>query len=229
MEKKKKIYGIISVIVLVVLTGLLTWFVFVKFKEFGSTPEEFKDFIQSFGWKGRLVGFGIQMLQVVVALIPGEVVEIGLGYAFGAVEGTLICYAGNITAAVLIFMLTRIVGIRFVEIFVPREKIDSVKLINTESRLRKFTFWSFFIPGIPKDLIIYFIGLTRIKLHEFLIISSIARIPSVVSSTIGGSYVAEGDYWTAAVIFGITGAISLVCIFFYNKFQKKKGKEENKQ
>ncbi len=229
LNKKKKIYAIISAVIVVILTGFLTYFVFVKFKEFGSTPEELRDFINSFGWTGRLVGLGIQALQVVIALIPGEAVEIGLGYAFGAVEGTLICYAGTIIASIFIFFLTRLIGLRFVEIFVPREKIDEVKLINSPDKLRKFVFWSFFIPGIPKDLITYFIGLTRIKLHEFLLISCVARIPSVVSSTIGGSYVGSGDYYTAAIIFAVTGAISIVCILLYNKYKKKKGERQNEE
>lgn len=224
-KKKKKIYGIISIAVVVILSVLITYFVFIKFREFGSTPEQFRDFVQSFGWSGRFVGLGIQILQVVIALIPGEAVEIGLGYAFGALEGTLICYAGNIIAAAAIFMLTRKLGVKFVEIFVPREKIDSIKFINTDKKLKRTLFILFFVPGIPKDVVTYFVGLTKIKLHEFLIISSIARIPSVISSTIGGSYVGAGEYWVAAVIFAVTGAISLVCLLVYNKISKKKEKE----
>lgn len=221
-EKKKKIYAIVSVVVVLILVCLLTYFVFVKFKEFGSTPEQFRDFIQSFGWSGRLVALGVQILQVVIALIPGEAVEIGLGYAFGAIEGTLICYAGNIIAASVIFMLTRKLGIKFVEIFVSREKIDGIRFINTEKKLKRTIFILFFIPGIPKDIVTYFVGLTKIKLHEFLVVSSIARIPSVVSSTIGGSEVGDGNYLAAVIIFAATGAISLICMLIYNKLSKKR-------
>ncbi len=220
-KKKQKIYAIISVIVVVLLIGAATVFGMLKFKEFGDTPEEFRDFLQSFGWWGRLVGLGIQFLQVVIALIPGEVVEIGMGYAFGFVEGTLLCYAGVILASSLVFMLTKKFGVKFVEIFMPREKIDSLRFINTETKLKRLIFILFFIPGTPKDLLTYFIGLTKIKLHEFLIISSLARIPSVISSTIGGSLVGDGDYVKAAIIFAITAAVSLVCVLIYNKVTKK--------
>lgn len=220
--KRKKTYAIVSAVVVLILTALLTYFVFVEFRKFGSTPEQFRDFVQSFGWSGRLVALGVQILQVIIALIPGEAVEIGLGYAFGAIEGTLICYAGNIIAATVIFMLTRKLGIKFVEIFVSREKIDEIRFINTEKKLKRTIFILFFVPGIPKDIVTYFVGLTKIKLHEFLILSSIARIPSVVSSTIGGSVVGDGNYLTAAIIFAITGAISLVCLLLYNKASKKR-------
>lgn len=92
--RKRKIWGGISVGVLLALLVFLTIFLTNWFREFSDTSEDFQAYIDSFGAYGMLVGLGIQMLQVVVALIPGEAVEIGLGYAFGAFEGTLICYAG---------------------------------------------------------------------------------------------------------------------------------------
>ena len=119
-QKRKKILAIISVIVVVLLAGFITYFVFVKFREFGKTPEQFRDFVQSFGWSGRFVGIGIQILQIVIPIIPGEAVEIGLGFAFGAIEGTIICYAGTLIASAGIFMLTKKLGVKFVELFMPR-------------------------------------------------------------------------------------------------------------
>ena len=228
-QKRKKILAIISVIVVVLLAGFITYFVFVKFREFGETPEQFRDFVQSFGWSGRFVGIGIQILQIVIPIIPGEAVEIGLGFAFGAIEGTIICYMGTLIASAGIFMLTKKLGIKFVEIFMPREKIDNMRLINTEKKLQRTIFLLFFIPGIPKDLVTYFVGLTKMKLHEFLIISSIARVPSVVSSTVGGSFVSSGQYWGAVLIFVITRAVSLVGLMLYNKASRKIQEERTKK
>ena len=114
-DKKRKIYTAISIAVLVALIGFLTYFRMVEFRKFGETPEQFREFIESFGWGARFVALGIQILQVVVAVIPGEAVEIGLGYAFGAFEGTLICYAGVILASAIIFLLTKKLGIKLPE------------------------------------------------------------------------------------------------------------------
>ena len=155
--------------------------------------------------------------------------EIGLGFAFGAIEGTIICYAGTLIASAGIFMLTKKLGVKFVELFMPREKIDNMRLINTEKKLQRTIFLLFFIPGIPKDLVTYFVGLTKMKLHEFLIISSIARVPSVVSSTVGGSFVSSGQYWGAVLIFVITGAVSLVGLMLYNKASRKIQEERSKK
>ena len=160
---------------------------------------------------------GIQCLQVVIALIPGEVIEVGAGYAFGPVEGTLLCMAGVAIASTLIFLLTRKVGVRLVEAFISREKIDDLKFINSEAKLKRLIFILYFVPGTPKDLFTYFVGLTRIQWHEFLVISLIARIPSVVSSTIGGSIINSQDYLPAIILFAVTGLVSLGGMLLYSR------------
>ena len=48
------------------------------------------------------------------------------------------------------------------------------------------TFVLMTIPGTPKDLLTYFVGLTDMKLGTFLLISLVGRLPSVLSSTVGG-------------------------------------------
>ena len=166
--RRRRILGLVSLAVVIALFGWLTYFIMTKFLAFNNSPEEFKAFIDSYGWKGRFVALGIQVLQIVIALIPGELVEVGTGYAFGAVEGTLICMIGVAAASSLVFLLTRFLGVRLVEIFISREKIDELRFINSEEKLKRMIFLLFFIPGTPKDLLTYFAGLTRIKLHEFL-------------------------------------------------------------
>ena len=224
--RRRRIATIVSLALIALLAGLLTWAVWAKFKEIGS-PENFKSFIESFGVTGWLIGFLIQVLQVVIALIPGEIVEIGLGSAFGAVGGTLLCMVGVAFASALVFLATKRFGLRLVELFFPREKIDSLWFINSEKRLKHTVFILFFIPGTPKELLTYFVGLTRMKLSEFLAISMIARIPSVVSSTIGGNMISEQDYVSAVVLFAITGAVSLAGMLVYNLILKRKTKNED--
>ena len=99
--RRRRILGLVSLAVVIALFGWLTYFIMTKFLAFNNNPEEFKAFIDSYGWKGRFVALGIQVLQIVIALIPGELVEVGTGYAFGAVEGTLICMIGVASASAL--------------------------------------------------------------------------------------------------------------------------------
>lgn len=224
--KKRRILAIVSLVVVIALAGWLTWWLTRWFSTFEGEPEKFKAFVDSYGWTGRFVALGIQILQVLVSLIPGEVVEIGLGYAYGALEGTLICMAGVALASALIFILVKRLGIRMVELFISREKIDHLRFINSEKKLKRTVFLLYFIPGTPKDLFTYFIGLTRIQLHEFLVISLIARIPSVVASTIGGTMLQKESYWQAAILFIVTGGISLLGIWIYNRIITRKNRKK---
>jgi len=108
---------------------------------------------------------------------------------------------------------------------ISRDKINQLRFLNTEKKRNNLIFWIFFIPGTPKDLLTYFVGLTDIKLGTFLIISMVARIPSVVSSTFGGHFIGTGNYWEAILLYGIVGILSLAGMFLYNK--KSKNTEDN--
>ena len=220
MNNKRKIFAVISVFVLLALMGLATWFVYGWLSSF--SQEGFRDYIRSFGILGPFVMLLIQFLQVFIALIPGEFVETAAGFAFGPVFGTLICYIGVAAASSVVFLLTRRFGIKLVEVFVSRDKINELKFINTEKKRNYLIFLLFFIPGTPKDLLTYFVGLTDIKLGSFLVISLIARIPSVLSSTFGGHLLGVGQYWDAILLYAITGAVSLIGLMVYNKIIKRK-------
>ena len=79
----------------------------------------------------------------------------------------------------------------------------------------------FIFPGTPKDLLSYFVGLTDIKLKNWLAITFITRIPSVVTSTVGGDALGTKKYIFAIIVFAITLAISLIGYFIYHKFSTK--------
>lgn len=220
-ERRHKLYGVISVVVLLLFFVGIALLIWQYMKSIAANPQQFKEFIDHYGWKGRFIALGIQILQVVVALIPGELVEVGTGFAFGAVEGTLICMGGVAIASALIFLLTRSLGVRLVEIFISREKIADLKFINSEKKLKRTIFLLYFIPGTPKDLFTYFVGLTPVRLHEFLIVSLLARIPSIVSSTIGGQFIGDRRYLAATILFLITGAVSFGGLQLYSFIVKR--------
>lgn len=219
-ERRRKLLAGISIGVVAVLVILLTLFICNWLRSF--SQDGFRDYIRSFGPLGWLVLLGLQFLQVFIALIPGELLETAAGYAFGPWLGTAICYVGVGLASSLIFLLTRRYGVRLVEVFVDREKINELRFLNTERKRNNLIFLLYFIPGTPKDLLTYFVGLTDIRLSHFLVLSMSARIPSVISSTFGGHLLGEERYWGAAVLYGITGLVSALGLLCYNTYLKKK-------
>lgn len=221
-ERRRKWLSGISLAVVAVIAILATVFIGRWLGSF--SDDSFRDYIRSFGPAGWLVLLGLQFLQVFIALIPGELLETGAGYAFGPVWGTLICYAGVAMASALVFLLTRRFGVKLVEVFISREKINQLSFLRTERKRNTLVFVLFLIPGTPKDLLTYFVGLTDMKLGSFLLISLIARLPSVLSSTAGGHLLGEGNYVGALWLYGITGAVSIVGLLIYNAIMRKKQK-----
>ena len=219
-ERRRKLLAGISLGIVATLAVLLTLFVWNWLRSF--SQDDFRDYIRSFGSLGPLVLLGLQFLQVFIALIPGELLETAAGYAFGPWVGTLICYAGVGLASALIFLLTRRYGVRLVEVFASRERINQLRFLNTERKRNNLIFLLYFIPGTPKDLLTYFVGLTDIKLSTFLVLSMVARIPSVLSSTFGGHLLGEAQYTGAAVLYGVTGLVSAIGLVGYNLYLRRK-------
>lgn len=221
-ERRRKWLSGISLAVVAVIAILATVFIGRWLGSF--SDDSFRDYIRSFGPAGWLVLLGLQFLQVFIALIPGELLETGAGYAFGPVWGTLICYAGVAMASSLVFLLTRRFGVKLVEVFISREKINQLSFLRTERKRNTLVFVLFLIPGTPKDLLTYFVGLTDMKLGSFLLISLLARLPSVLSSTAGGHLLGEGNYVGALWLYGITGAVSVAGLLIYNAIMRRKQK-----
>ena len=219
-ERKRKWLAGISIAVLLLLVICVTLFVSRWLRSF--SQEDFRDYVRSFGVLAPVVMLGLQILQVFIALIPGEIVESAAGFVLGSWLGTAVCYLGICIASTLIFMLTRRYGIRLVEVFVAREKINELRFLNTEQKRNALIFLLFFIPGTPKDLLTYFVGLTDIRLKTFLLLSMVARIPSVITSTFGGHLLGEERYIGAVILYGITGVLSLLGMLGYNQYLKKK-------
>ena len=221
-HRRRQWFGVLSLTAFAVLLILLTLFFTKILAPYLGSSEELRSFLDSYGWKGYLILMGLQCLQVVIALIPGEVIELGAGYAYGALRGTSICLIGVAISSALIFLLVKKVGISVVETFISREKIQQLRFINSEKKLKRVVFWLFFIPGTPKDVLTYFVGLTNMKLSDFLLISLIARIPSILSSTISGQMLGDKHFITAGIVYAVTGAVSAIGYILYNHIVHKR-------
>jgi uncharacterized membrane protein YdjX (TVP38/TMEM64 family) len=174
----------------------------------------------------RLIFFFANFFQVVVAIIPGEPFELAAGYAFGAIEGALICMAAIYAASILIFLIVKRFGRPVIELFFEPERIDEVKLFRKPGKLNALMFILMFIPGTPKDILTYLAGLTPMKLSIWLIVVS-ARLPSVVTSTVSGGLVGSGDYLFALTVFGVTAVVALLGVLLYRWLNRRAERKED--
>lgn len=181
-------------------------------------------FVQKFGILSAFALLFIQVLQIVVALIPGEVIEFAAGALFGPLWGTVICMAGLFLGQWLIFTIVVKWGEAVLSAVLDGKFIKKFKFLNNEKKIKFLTFILYFLPGTPKDLLTYLMPVTGINVKTFLSISLFARIPSVVSSTIAGSLYAEGDFKLMLIVYAAVAFISAIgyCLykFIFDRRQK---------
>lgn len=219
VKKKKLTYGILIGVFIAVII-ILCFVIGKPLVNFVSDPQNMRDWVARNGLWSR-VGFALfTAVQVIVAFIPGEPFEIAAGYAFGTLQGTLLCIAGIVLGSVIVFLFVRRFGVKAVEVFFPREKIAKLKFLQDEKKLTRLTFILFLIPGTPKDIMTYCVGLTGMKLSTWLLICTLARIPSIVTSTICGNALGTNNFLRAALVFGGTALISLGGLWVYNRLNR---------
>lgn len=214
-KKQQKRVGIAAIIIAAIATALIIWLAGVPLVRFASEPERFRQWVNDNGVWSRFAYIGMMLLQIVIAVLPGEPFEIAAGYAFGAVEGTLLCVAASTLGSLTVFLLVRRFGVPLVEIFFPEDKLRSIRFLKTTPKRDFIFFIIFMIPGTPKDLLCYFAGLTDIKFTAWLLICSLGRLPAIVTSTVGGDALGTSNYWFAAIVFAVTLAISIVGLLVY--------------
>lgn len=221
-EEQKRIKRTIAAIIAFVLfLAVACVLVGPPLLKFIHDPQQFRAWVDMHGAWGRLAFVGMMALQIIIAFIPGEPLEIAAGYAFGAWEGTGLCMLGALVGGLVVFLFVRTYGRRAVEVFFPPEQIDSVRFLKAGRELNLLVFILFFIPGTPKDVMTYCVGLTKMPLGTWLLISTTARIPSIVTSTIGGNALGLQDYRFALIAFGVAAALALTGIFVYRHMNKK--------
>lgn len=155
------------------------------------------------------------VVQIVVAVVPGEPLELGAGYAFGFWEGTALCLVGSLIGTCAVIALTRSVGVRIVELFFSRERIESISWLRSSRRLELVLLVCFLIPGTPKDIMTYAAGLTSCPASRIVAITTVGRIPSIVSSTMASAFAAQGDWAATAIVVGVTVVLVVAGIGAY--------------
>ena len=222
---KKKKNRILLALGVAVLTGLCLLCLPVLRIMF--TPG-FRDWLAQ--WVEQLGGWGmagllgIQLLQIVVAFIPGEPVEVVAGSMYGVFGGLVLCLAGILAGSYLIFTLVRKKGKAALERSEYAEAIHKYDFVQNEQKLETIIFLLYFIPGTPKDILVYVCALTDIPRSRFLLISTLARTPSVISSTLAGASFASGNIGLMIGVFAATALVGLLGIWFHNRLLQKKNK-----
>ena len=218
--KQQKTIGIIAISAALILLVLVVIFVGIPLLRFIREPERFRLWVDERGFWGKLAFIGMVVMKVVVAVIPGEPFELAAGYAFGVWEGLFLCMTGITIGSMIVFSLVRRFGVSIIRVFFSQERIDGMKLLHTSKKGNIILSIVYIVPGTPKDFLNYCAGLTTIKLPTWLLVCSIGRIPSIITSTISGDAFVQKRYLFGIIIYVITFVVGLIGVLVYNKVTK---------
>ena len=194
---------------------------------FVADAPRFRAWVDETGWLSRVVFVLANMAQIVFAFLPGEPLELGAGYAFGFWEGTLWCLVASALGTAAVMLLVRTFGMRIVGLFFSPEKITSMKWLQDSRRFELLLFLCFLIPGTPKDLLTYVAGLGTSSVGRIVALTTVGRIPSVITSTLAAGAFGDGNYLGAAAIAVLTLALAGIGVVAYRKLAFKSVVIEN--
>lgn len=219
----------IAILLFILTVGVFLFFYYDLYTFFVNR-RKIIDFVNSFGPLSIVIFIGLQILQVIVAPIPGEVNGFIGGYLYGPVLGTVYSTIGLTIGSWLAFILARWLGLPFVE------KVITPKTLNKydhfmEHRGTLITFILFIIPGFPKDALSYIIGLSHMKTTTFLAVSTVGRLLGTFMLSVSGSCARNNQNVAMISILGISALIVLLAYYYHDELlhlirRKKEPREE---
>ena len=203
----------VTVLLMLIIAGIFIFFHFNLYSFFVSR-KKMVHFVNSFGPLSVVIFIGLQILQVIVAPIPGEVNGFIGGYLYGPVLGTLYSTIGLAIGSWLAFILARWLGLPFVEKVINPQIIQKYDHFM-EHRGTLITFILFLIPGFPKDALSYIIGLSHMKTSIFLLVCTSGRLLGTTMLSISGNYARNDQNVGMLAILGISALLVLLAYYYH--------------
>ena len=220
-----KFGGLIAFFVLMAVVCVAIAPLILELTEPGGVERVVQD-VRNAGPGGVLILLGMQFLQVVVAFIPGEVVQVAAGMMCGPWGGAAVVLVGCVISSAFVFFIVHKLGAPFVRAMIPEKWMGKLEDFEGTDKLDVMVFVLFLIPGLPKDVFTYLVPLTDLSMRNFLVLSTIGRIPGILMSTLAADGLMEGDIMRSVLLFLVAAGIAALAIVFHEKimhaFAKKK-------
>lgn len=224
-----KFGGLIAFFALMVIVVILIWPYIHEAFEPGGLSRVIDD-VRNAGPLGVLILLAMQFMQIVVAFIPGEVVQMAAGMMYGPWLGAAVILLGCIISSAFVFAVVHRLGAPFVRDMVPTKYLDKFNAFEESGKLSIVVFILFLIPAMPKDTFTYLVPLTNMRMRDFLVLSNVGRIPGIVISTYAANGLVDGNITQSIIIFAVVAVIAIVAIVFRDKimnlFHHDKGEND---
>lgn len=223
---KKTVLKLLTIIISLTVLIFVVWEFYPLMKTL-ITQEgrgQFKQRISEMGFKGLVILYLIEAVQMIFVILPGEPIEILYGMCYGSIGGAVLLTLAVFINTVIVYELVEKFGRKVLVFFFSEEKIKKVensKLFKNKSKIEYIMVLLFFLPGTPKDLLLYIGPLLPIEKKKFIIISTFVRFPSVITSTIAGSNIVEGNLWITIGVYVFTALMIALVMLWQNRKKQK--------
>ncbi len=207
ISRKTIIKFIIFGVIILALLIYLAWDVIAKgpLMRLLSNRDELVKAMNDLGPWAPFFYIMLQVVQVVVAPIPGQIVGGVGGFLFGH-WGILWTTIGSLIGFWLVFCIARRFGRPLIEKIFKKSAVDKFDFIINAKGASLIIFAIFLLPGFPDDLVCYIAGLTNLSMKKLMLVSILGRFPTIVIT----NYIGMGINGNI----GLVAALSLVVVLF---------------
>ncbi|GAA0719540.1 TVP38/TMEM64 family protein [Clostridium malenominatum] len=182
--------------------------------------ERFKEFLDSFGPLAKIVFVLLHIIQVIIFMIPGEIIEAAGGYVFGAWRGILLSLIGINIGVSILFLLTKKYKESLVNKLIPKSFREQFQKILSTKKLTLIVFLIYLLPGIPRDGLVLICGLSKIDFKNFMFYSTLGRMPALIMSSYYGQNIALGNKGIVIMATVIIVSIFAIGVIFKESIYK---------
>lgn len=213
MERRKRFAYLKLIILLFIIAGLPLILYFTCRDTLFSREwlSSLPQLLEQYKGRAASVLIGMQILQVIVCILPGQPIQLAASYMFGVLRGYLISIAGAVVGAFVAFYLAKVLGRDALEAIFGEEKVSDYHRKLNSGRGLTAVLMIYLIPGIPKDLVAYVAGISDMRLRPFLLVSTIGRSPGMLGSLLTGYFISSRNYAAIGVLAVITAVILIIC------------------
>lgn len=228
-EAKKRTWRqkLLLIFVLLVLEIVVViWALYMEKRYFGTAEgQALSATLQAY--HGKLVELGIlrypamvliQILQMILAIIPGGPLAFLLGFMFGTVGGAIVGTIGNVIGTALIVWAVNRFGMKFVNMFCNSKGFEKLKFLHDPVKRDGIFFILMLIPGTPKDLLTFFAPFTKMKPENIVWLACVARLPALILSTSVGANLSRGNLGATIILLSVTLLVSAIGVLVKDRF-----------
>ncbi len=196
--------------VLLALRFILPEGVIESISYYAHNPSELRTLGEGSEWVFILV----QVLQVVIAPIPGQAAALAGGFIFGFWKGWFLTTLGLVIGSLIAMVLARLLGISLVRKVVPDSIIQRFDKVVSDGGYMTF-FMIFLLPALPDDAVCFLAGLTKLKLLPLSLVCLLGRAPGMLVLSLTGAGFAEGLTLWVEILFAVMMIASVLLWLFW--------------